>query len=98
MRREGELVTYEYRCAQHREFTVSFPIGEATGDVPCPVCGAEAVRVFSAPALARTPHRLAAAIDRAAGSAETPEVVSTVPGRRQPRRPMNPTQARLPRP
>lgn len=92
------MATYEYRCARHREFTVSFPIGEASRDVPCPVCGVDAVRVFSAPALARTPRRLAAALDRAERSAETPDVVSAIPDRHRSRRPVDPAHARLPRP
>ena len=74
------MATYEYRCARHREFTMSFPIGEAANEAPCPVCGVDAARVFSAPALTRTPRRLAAAIDQAARSADEPEVVSTIPG------------------
>jgi len=92
------MATYEYRCTQHREFTVSSPIGEATSTMPCPVCGTAAVRVFSAPALNRTPRRVAAALDQAGQSAESPEVVSAVPERRRPRRPVHPAHARLPRP
>jgi putative FmdB family regulatory protein len=92
------MATYEYRCDRHYEFTRSFPIGEAVGHVPCPVCGAEAARVFSAPALTRTPRRLAAAIEQAARSAEAPGVVSEVPTRPGRRRPANPAHARLPRP
>ncbi|HLV59075.1 MAG TPA: zinc ribbon domain-containing protein [Natronosporangium sp.] len=92
------MATYEYRCTRHREFTVSFPIGEATAATPCPVCGTDAARVFSAPALNRTPRRLATAIDAAVRSAEAPEVVSAVPQRRRRRRPANPAHARLPRP
>ncbi|HLU46064.1 MAG TPA: zinc ribbon domain-containing protein [Natronosporangium sp.] len=93
------MAIYEYRCVQHQEFTVSFPIGEATREVPCPACGVPAARVFSAPALTRTPRRLAAAIERAGRSAEAPEVVSTIPGRRRQRpRLAHPDHARLPRP
>lgn len=92
------MATYEYRCARHREFTVSVPIGEAARTVACPVCGADAPRVWSAPALTRTPRRLAAAIERAERSAEAPEVVSAVPERRRSRGPVNPAHARLPRP
>lgn len=92
------MATYEYRCSGHREFTVSFPIGEAADEVACPFCGRASVRVLSAPALARTPHRLAAAIDRAARSAEAPDVVSEVPRRPRRRHPVNPAHSRLPRP
>ena len=49
------MAIYEYRCVQHQEFTVSFPIGEATREVPCPACGVPAARVFSAPALTVPP-------------------------------------------
>ncbi|MFE9657369.1 zinc ribbon domain-containing protein [Micromonospora sp. NPDC006431] len=93
------MATYTYRCSQHGDFAVSFPIGEATARVPCSLCGSDGARVISAPLLIRTPRPLAAAIDRAAQSAERPDVVSSIPGRQQAgRRPANPLQARLPRP
>lgn len=94
------MATYEYGCGRHRAFTVSFPIGQAPRAQPCPVCGAAAGRVVSAPALARTPRRLAAAYDRAGRSAEAPEVVSEVPGRRRSgqQAAAHPAHARLPRP
>ncbi|MGC9665072.1 FmdB family zinc ribbon protein [Planosporangium sp. 12N6] len=97
------MATYEYRCPRDGSFDVRSPIGTAAPAVPCPACGDEARRVISAPALARTPRPLAAALDRAARSAEAPEVVSAPPPRRaaspaRPARPVNPGHARLPRP
>ncbi|GAA1822957.1 zinc ribbon domain-containing protein [Planosporangium flavigriseum] len=93
------MATYEYRCPRDGAFDVTLPIGTAAARVLCVVCGDEAVRIFSAPLLARTPRPLAAAIERAAGSADTPEVVSEIPARPRARRsPANPTHARLPRP
>jgi putative FmdB family regulatory protein len=93
------MATYEYRCPRDGAFDVCFPIGTAAAIVGCPVCGDSAGRVFSAPSLARTSRPLATAIDRARRSAEEPDVVSSIPPRRQapPVRPVNPAHARLPR-
>jgi putative FmdB family regulatory protein len=93
------MATYEYRCPRDGDFDVKFPVGTAASRVHCSVCGSEAVRVFSAPLLARTPRPLVAAIDRAERSAEAPDVVSTIPAKPRARRlPVNPAHARLPRP
>ncbi|NJC73128.1 zinc ribbon domain-containing protein [Planosporangium thailandense] len=94
------MATYEYRCPRDGDFEVRFPIGAAAARVTCSACGADAARVFSAPLLTRTPQSLAAAIDRTERSAETPEVVTSVPPRPRParRRQASPALARLPRP
>ncbi len=93
------MATYEYRCAGHGDFAVRYPIGEAVAVAPCPACGSDAVRVFSAPLLTRTSRPLAAAIERSERSAEAPEVVSAVPGRRRAAPPrVAPGRPRLPRP
>ncbi len=76
------MATYEYRCPVHGPFQVRTPIGEAEPSAGCGVCGAAAARVFSAPMLAFTPPALAAALDRAGRSAESPQVVSRIPDRR----------------
>jgi putative FmdB family regulatory protein len=93
------VATYEYRCPRDGGFDVKFPLGAATPRVACSACGSEAVRVFSAPLLTRTPRPLTAAIDKAERSAETPDVVSRIPARPPAGRvPVNPALARLPRP
>ncbi|MFY1671194.1 zinc ribbon domain-containing protein [Plantactinospora sp. WMMB334] len=93
------MTTYEYRCPRDGVLAARFPIGEAPGRLRCPTCAAEAVRVFSAPSLRAMPRPLVAALDRAGRSAEAPEVVTRIPGRRgaAPRR-TRPGHAGLPRP
>jgi hypothetical protein len=92
------VATYEYRCPRDGAFDVRFPVGTATARVRCAACGGEAVRVFTAPLLSRVPRTLAAAIEDAGRSAETPDVVSSIPSRpKARRRPVNPALARLPR-
>lgn len=92
------MATYEFRCPGDGDFELRLPLGQAPPEAPCPACASRAVRIFSPPALAGTPRRLAAALDRAARSAEAPEVVSRIPERRVRRRPRHPGHARLPRP
>ncbi|MGK5739929.1 zinc ribbon domain-containing protein [Micromonospora sp. URMC 103] len=92
------MATYEYRCPRDGDFEVRLPLGGAGTVVPCPTCRGEAGRVWSAPMLARTPRALGTALDRAAASAETPEVVSRIPGRRPAAAaPAGAAHARLPR-
>lgn len=93
------MATYGYRCPRDGDFELVFPIGRATTHAACEVCGGAAPRVYTAPLLSRTPRPLAAAIERAAGTAETPEVVPEPPARpKTPRPPAVPARARLPRP
>ncbi|RKN29187.1 FmdB family zinc ribbon protein [Micromonospora musae] len=92
------MATYEYRCPRDGDFEVRLPLGEAGAAVDCPGCHERATRVWSAPRLARTPRALGAALDGAARSAETPEVVSRIPARRPAAAmPAHPAHARLPR-
>ncbi|MEN3608443.1 FmdB family zinc ribbon protein [Plantactinospora sp. ZYX-F-223] len=93
------MATYEYRCPRDGIFPARFPIGQAPARVRCVTCAAEAARIFSAPSLRAMPRPLVAALDRAGRSAEAPEVVTRVPGRRgAAARPVHPGHARLPRP
>jgi hypothetical protein len=96
------VARYEFRCPQDGPHEVALPLGQAPARRPCPVCGGEAVRVFSPPHLALAPRHLLAAIDRAERSRTEPAVVTAPAGR--PRRrtapptPQNPAWQRLPRP
>ncbi|MEV4759272.1 FmdB family zinc ribbon protein [Micromonospora sp. NPDC049559] len=94
------MATYGYRCPRDGDFDLRFPIGEAAPAARCPVCRGEAVRVISAPRLAAMSRRLVGAIDRAARTAETPEVVTRIPDRRgaRSRAAAHPGYPRLPRP
>ena len=76
------MATYVYRCPRDGDFEVRIPLGAATASVLCTQCGGESGRVWSAPHLGRTPRPLAAAIEQAGRSAESPRVVSRLPGTR----------------
>jgi hypothetical protein len=84
------MATYVYRCPRDGDFEVRVPLGAATATVLCVQCGGDAGRVWSAPHLGRTPRPVTAAIEDAGRSAETPRVVSRLPGTR-------PAPARVPR-
>jgi len=96
------VATFQYRCLQDGGFDVRRPIGEPEGRVRCPVCGTDAIRVFSAPSLSLAPRALVAAIDRTERTRDEPDVVSTVPTRGlrrlTPTAPADPRLQRLPRP
>jgi putative FmdB family regulatory protein len=93
------VAEYEYRCAACGPFAVDRPMGAAAPSAPCPACGGDGRRMFSARPLRRMPRAFAGALDRAEASADRPEVVTSVPPRR-PRRPApaDPRHATLPRP
>jgi hypothetical protein len=75
-------------------------MSEAAAGAACPDCGETARRVFGTPALRALEPGLARALDASARSAEAPQVVSSVPGRRRRATPIttDPRHARLPRP
>jgi len=77
------MATYAYRCPRDGDFEVRLPLGAATASIPCGRCAGDAARVWSAPHLSRTSRPLAAAIEHAGRSAETPRVVSRIPGTRR---------------
>lgn len=93
------MIVYAYRCPTCGPFDVRRPLGSAGEVEPCPGCDGPGRRVFTAPALARTPTAATSARARAEASAYEPEVVGQPPPRRTPpRRAAHPAQARLPRP
>jgi putative FmdB family regulatory protein len=88
------VATYAYRCARCGPFDLRLPIGDAPAEAPCPACGHGSRRVFTPPALARTPREVAGLREREEASQAAPEVVTgPLPGR-----PMPPLRGRLPRP
>lgn len=91
------MVTYVYRCLSDGSFDLRRPFGQAVELATCPTCGAAARRVFTSPLLGTLDARVNRAYDDAARSADTPAVVSALPGPR-PQRPLNPAVRRLPRP
>lgn len=96
------MTTYQYRCDTDGPLDVDLPIGTAPARYPCPACGREAPRSYTAPLLSLGSRRVIAAIDRTEKSRDEPELVSSVPStgrrRRTPLASNNPALRRLPRP
>jgi putative FmdB family regulatory protein len=93
------VTEYEYRCPGCGPFTVRRSMGSATPSTPCPACGQDSRRRFSALPVRRVGSALADALRRDEASADHPEVTSTIPPRPARRRaPADPRHAALPRP
>lgn len=96
------MARYEYRCDDDGAFEIARPIGSAPASVACPVCSADARRVYSAPMLLSVPRELVAAIDHAEKTRDEPDIVTSLPPasprKRTPVLPLTPTLSRLPRP
>ncbi|GLW66888.1 hypothetical protein Arub01_51320 [Actinomadura rubrobrunea] len=92
------MATYEYACPGCGAFEVRLALGTAPATRACPLCGREGRRLFSPPALARTPKAVRQSREREERSREAPEVVSEVPPRRRTGARPHPAPARLPRP
>jgi putative FmdB family regulatory protein len=93
------VTEYEYRCPACGPFTVRRAMGSAAPSAPCPACGRDSRRRFSAQPVRRVQGALAGALERQEASADHPEVTSTIPPPGRPRRraPADPRQATLPR-
>ena len=96
------MATYQYRCTADGMVDVTRPIGTATPNSLCAVCGRDMKRVFSVPMLALGSRPVVAAIDHAERSRDVPEVVDALPAadarRRSRMAPPDPALQRLPRP
>lgn len=94
------MPTYAFRCPRCGEFEVRRPMAESGCDTTCPGCALPAARVFGAPALRGLDPTVRRALDAGARSAESPQVVTSVPGRSRHATPLttDPRHARLPRP
>ena len=80
------MATYVFRCPDCSVFELVVPMTAVRPVHDCPECGAESVRVFTSPALARTPAALHRAVASAEASAEAPQVVRSIPaGKPRPR-------------
>jgi putative FmdB family regulatory protein len=94
------MPTYRYDCAQCGGFDLLRPMSEATEPPLCPGCREPARRVFGFRTAGFVEPRFRAAMDASARSADSPQVVNSVPGRsrRATRLTTDPRHARLPRP
>jgi putative FmdB family regulatory protein len=94
------MPTYAFRCQDCGPYDERYPIGTAPDRSSCPGCGGPSVRLITAPGLTggRNPYR--GAVERTVASAETPQVVSALPGRGRRSIPIstNPLHRKLPRP
>ena len=98
--RRCALPTYAFRCAQCGGFDSVRPMAEAGATAVCPSCGETARRVFVAPALRALDTGVRQALAAGEQSADSPQVVTSVPGRsrRTARITTDPRHHRLPRP
>ena len=97
------MPTYSYRCVVCGPFDLVRPMSASGSAARCPACDRAGSRVFGAPALRSLSSGLRRALDADARSADSPNVLSTVPaaGRRSgsaTRYTTDPRHARLPRP
>ncbi len=94
------MPTYQYRCDACGRFDLQGPMAEVAASASCPDCGTQARRVFGLPGVAFVDPGVRSARDASARSAESPHVVSHVPGRARRATPIttDPRHAKLPRP
>ena len=90
---------YEFRCTQCGDFEASHSMATAPKSQACPACGGDARKLLSAANLSTLNSPRARAVDSAARSAETPNIVSG-PAGRGPSTPTthDPRHLKLPRP
>lgn len=94
------MPTYDYRCPRCGGFQLRRPMAESERETTCPGCALPAARVFGAPALRGLDPAVRRALDAGVRSADSPQVVTSVPGRSRRATPVttDPRHARLPRP
>jgi putative FmdB family regulatory protein len=95
------LPIYEFRCENAHRHDHTLPMSRSDSSLPCPECGMESRRILSAPRLGRLGSAEAKLIARTESTAQTPGVVSRVPGagnRAAAKVTRDPRHAKLPRP
>ncbi|WAC57479.1 FmdB family zinc ribbon protein [Gordonia sp. SL306] len=95
------MPTYVYRCSEScDDFTEQHSMSSIPDESTCPECGHEARRVIGAPALGAGNSAAVRLQDATRSTADSPQVVSSVPGRRRRPTPVsaNPLHRKLPKP
>jgi len=95
------MAMYEFACDEHGDIELEATIGTAPQTLPCPECGEQARRVYSAPMLGRLPRAMTTALENAERSADAPDVVTSPPPQKtrstQQQYTHNPMHRRLPK-
>ena len=93
---------YEFRCPPGTTTEASFSMAGVPDTVDCPDCGAPASRRISIPRLSRTGSPAFQLMDSTRRSAESPDVVASIPSAGGPpadsRHTHHPLHQKLPRP
>ena len=73
------MPTYSFRCRGCGDFDVIAAMSQRPDRATCPVCSQLRARVFSSPLLHTASTSLDTAVERAGRSAESPEVIRSIP-------------------
>ena len=95
------MPTYQFRCSGDcPDFSAMYQMAEVPPEDRCPQCSAPARRIIGAPRLGIGGTAAMRLQDRTRASADSPDVVSRIPGRAARATPVttNPLHRRLPRP
>ncbi|MEO6791525.1 MAG: zinc ribbon domain-containing protein [Ornithinibacter sp.] len=95
------MATYDFICDEHGVSTLRMPMASVGTTAPCPSCGGESRRRYTAPGLALGDAAARRLIEATSRTAHEPAVVSSPGAPRSPRsrRPTaDPRTARLPAP
>lgn len=95
------MPSYQFRCpGDCPDFSVSYPMADVPRHDACPECATPSRRLIGAPALGIGATPAMRLHDRTRASADSPQVVSALPGTGRRATPVtsNPLHRRLPRP
>ena len=73
------MATYTYRCSDDGPAEATFPIGTAPQEMDCPECGRPIKRMYTAPMISAADQARMNLIDSTHATADTPEVVTSIP-------------------
>lgn len=73
------MPTYSLRCGSCGDFDLIAAMSQRPDRATCPVCGQLRARVISSPLLHTASTSLDTAVERAGRSAESPEVIRSIP-------------------
>ena len=98
------MATYTYRCSDDGPADATYPIGTAPPEMDCPACGRSVKRVYTSPMMSAVDPARMQLIDSTRATADSPEVVTSIPrggrinSKPTPMAPPDPRLRKLPRP